>query len=182
MMGLLVSALDCVSPRARRAVAAMAALLAVFAAMAALVLTPSPPGGGHARRAIPQPQAGRTPTRLSRRRVLGPVSGAELGRARQAAERFLEGYLSFAYGRAHAVVGVLITPALRRQLVLERAQITPVERRRHAHVESLQVVGMAPGFALATATVDDGGITVYQLRFSLAADAGLWAVSSVQGG
>jgi len=114
--------------------------------------------------------------------VIGPVAAAGLGRARQTAGRFLEGYLSFAYGHAHAAAGALITPALRRQLALERAQITPVERRRHAHVESLQVVGMTPGFALATATIDDGGIAVYQLRFSLTAEAGLWALSGMQGG
>jgi hypothetical protein len=75
-----------------------------------------------------------------------------------------------------------VTLDLRRQLARERVQITPVERRRYPRVVSLGVVGMTPGFALATATVEDGGITAYPLRFTLHSSAGRWAVSSVQEG
>jgi hypothetical protein len=41
---------------------------------------------------------------------------------------------------------------------------------------------MTPGFVLATATVDDGGIAAYRLRFALQGRDGRWLVSSVQEG
>ena len=107
------------------------------------------------------------------------MPGPELRRARDAAERFLGSYLSFAYGRARAPSVTPVTPALRNQLTREHAQITPVERRRHTRVVSLRVVGMTPGFVLATAMVDDGGIAAYPLRFTLQRSPGRWSVSSV---
>jgi hypothetical protein len=41
---------------------------------------------------------------------------------------------------------------------------------------------MTPGFVLATAMVEDGGIAAYPLRFTLHGKAGGWAVGSVQEG
>ncbi len=72
-----------------------------------------------------------------------------------------------------------MTAAVRSQLRAAGALIAPVERRRDPRVVGLQVVGMAPGFVVATATVADGGMAVYQLRFALTAVAGRWVLSSV---
>ena len=110
------------------------------------------------------------------------MSAAELRRARDAAERFLGTYLPFAYGRAGALGVGSVTRVLGRRLARDRAQVTPMERRRSPRVVLLRVVGLTPGFALATAIVDDGGIAAYPLRFTLQGAAGRWAVSGVQAG
>jgi hypothetical protein len=179
MIAWLLSALDRLPPRARRVAVVVVALLAIAVVMAALTLTPSPVGGGRPRRAPLRAPANGTSPRTARQRVPPPVSTAELLRARQAAERFLGSYLPFDYGRASALAVSPVTPTLRGQLTGERARITPVERRRHPRVASLQVVGLTPGFVLATAIVEDGAITAYRLRFTLQGKAGRWAVSSV---
>jgi hypothetical protein len=90
--------------------------------------------------------------------------------------------LQFAYGRASAgsVKGVM--PGLHSQLVTQRAQATPAERGRRPRVVSLAMVGTTPAFVVATATIEDGGITAYRLRFTLLEQAGRWLVSGVQAG
>jgi hypothetical protein len=75
-----------------------------------------------------------------------------------------------------------VTPVLGRRVARDRAQVTPVERRRRPLAVLLRVVGLTPGFVLAAAIVDDGGIAAYPLRFTLQESAGRWAVSSVQAG
>lgn len=109
------------------------------------------------------------------------LPGAELVRVRRAASRFLEGYLPFAYGRASARSVRALTPALRRQLIREHAQLTPVERRRHPRVVSLEAAGRATGVVLATALVEDGGITTYPLRLTMQRIADAWVVTGVDG-
>ena len=75
-----------------------------------------------------------------------------------------------------------VTPGLRSQLITQRAQATPAERARHPRVVSLATVGTTPRFVVATATIEDGGIAAYRLRFTLQEQAGRWLVSSVQDG
>ena len=75
-----------------------------------------------------------------------------------------------------------VTPGLRSQLIAQRAQVTPAERGRHPRVVSLATVGTTPGFVVATATIEDGGIAAYRLRFTLQERAGRWLVSGVQEG
>jgi hypothetical protein len=101
---------------------------------------------------------------------------------RRVAERFLAGYLRFAYGRGSALAVGGVPSALRRQMLRERAQLTPVERRCRPRVASLQTVGTTPTFVVATAVIDDGGVTTYRLRFTLQPEASRWAVSSVEEG
>ena len=102
--------------------------------------------------------------------------------ARRVAERFLGGYLPFAYGRGSALTVGGVTLALRRQLLRERARLTPVERRRRPRVVSLQTVGTTPAFVVATAVIDDGGVVTYRLRFTLQGGLGRWAVTGVEEG
>jgi hypothetical protein len=97
------------------------------------------------------------------------------------AQRFLAGYLPFAYGRSSAAAVGGVTPALRRQLLHERVQAppAPAERWRRPRVLSLQLAGTTPGFVVAMATIYDGGVTAYRLRFTVQRQSGGWAVSSV---
>ena len=44
---------------------------------------------------------------------------------------------------------------------------------------SLQTIATTPTFVVATAAIDDGGVTTYRVRFTLELQAGRWAVSSV---
>jgi hypothetical protein len=179
MTELLLAGLERLAPRVRRVVVAVGALLALGAVMAALTLT-NPHGGRKRRRPAEHPAATAGSPSPSRPRLRPPVSTAAMLEARQVAARFLAGYLPFAYGRdsASAVSGV--TPALRRQLLRQGAQLTPAERRRRPRVVSLQTVGTTPVFVVATAAIDDGGVATYRLRFTLQGGGGRWAVSSVE--
>jgi hypothetical protein len=179
MSALLLAALERLPQRVRRFVVAIGALLALGAVMAALTLTAS--HGGQERRPAPQHPAATVP-RISPRGLPPPVSTAAMLRARRAAERFLAGYLPFAYGRGSALAIRGVTQTLRRQLLRQRAQLTPVERRRRPRVVSVQAVGTTPAFVVATAVIDDRGLATYRLRFTLSRSAGRWAVSSVEEG
>jgi hypothetical protein len=114
--------------------------------------------------------------------VRPPVSGSDLRLASRVASRFLRSYLQFVYGRAGAISVEAVAPGLRSQLSRDRAQVTPAERARHPHVVWLQVLGRNPGFVLATASVEDGGIAAYRLRFALREAGGRWLVGDVQEG
>jgi hypothetical protein len=98
------------------------------------------------------------------------------------AARFLAGYTPFMYGRGSALAIRGITPSLRRQLLRQRAQLTPVERRRRPRAASLQTIGTTPRFVVARAVIDDGGVAAYRLRFTLEHGGGRWAMSRVEAG
>jgi hypothetical protein len=185
MTAWLLAALGRLPLRGRRVAVTVSGLVALAAVMVALTVAPSRSGGGRAPRATRRAHAEQTPTRVEQKptrveqkRVAPPVSTPQLLAAREAAERFLGSYLPFSYGRAGALAGP-VAPGVRRQLRAARAQITPVERRRHPRAVSLQLVGTTPGFVVATAIVKDGGIAASRLRFTLAMKAGRWAVFSV---
>jgi hypothetical protein len=181
MTELLLRALERFPPRVRRVVVAVGALLALGAVMTALSLTT--PSDGHRRRSIPPGPATASSPNTPARRLRPPVSVAQLAVARRVAARFLAGYLPFAYGRGSALTIGGVTPALRRQLVRrQRAQLTPVERRRRPRVVSLQTVATTPLFVVATVSIDDGGVATYRLRFTVSHFAGRWAVGSVEEG
>lgn len=179
MSDLLLAVLERVPSRVRRGVVAAGALLALAAVMAALTLT-APHGDGRR-----QPVRERTESvpvqRSSRPRLAPPFPATAIRRARRVAQRFLAGYLPFAYGRADLAAVNGITPTLR-SLLLGRAQLTPAERRRRPRVVSLQTTATTPTFVVATAVIDDGGVTTYHLRFTLEGRAGRWLVSGVQEG
>ncbi len=180
MTELVLAALDRLPPRVRRFVVAVGALLALGAVMAALTLTALHSDQG--RRRTPPPPAAASSRRSLPRRLPPPVSTAAMRDARRVAERFLAGYLPFAYGRGSALPVGDVTPALRRQLLRDRARLTPVERRRRPRVLSLQTVGTTPAFVVATAVIDDGGVVTYRARVTLQREASRWAVSSVEDG
>jgi hypothetical protein len=115
-------------------------------------------------------------------RVRSPVFRVDLRLADRLARRFLVSYLQFAYGRRSAGSVKGVTAGLRSQLVTQRAQATPAERGRQPRIVSLATVGTMPGFVVATATIKDGGIAAYRLRFTLQEQADRWLVSSLQAG
>jgi hypothetical protein len=180
MSDLLLAALERLPARVRRLTVAVGALLTLGAVMAALTLT-TPHGGHNKRRPTPPRPAAAGLPRTSPRQ-LPPVSTAALLQARRVAERFLAGYLPFAYGRDSALAVSGVTPAMRRRLLRQRAQLTPPERRRRPRAVSLQTVGTTPALVVATAAIDDGGVATYRLRFTLQGGGGRWAVSSVEEG
>jgi hypothetical protein len=180
MTELLLAGLERVPPRVRRVLVAVGALLALAAVMAALTLTN--PHGGHKRRRPEQRPATAGSPHPSPPRLPPPVSTAAMLQARQVAARFLAGYLPFAYGRGSALAIRGITPDLRHELLRQRAQLTPVERRRRPRVMSLQTIATTPAFVVATAMIDDGGVSTYRLRFTLQRETQRWAVSSVEDG
>jgi hypothetical protein len=182
MAAWLIAAIERLPPRVRRVVVAGTAVLLLGGAITSLTLEAST--GGAARRSSHAVQAPsrRAPVRSLPPPVRPPVSRADLRLADRLARRFLVSYLQFAYGRESAGGVKGVTPGLRIQLIAQRAQATPAERGRHPRVVSLATVGTTPGFVVATATIKDGGIAAYRLRFTLREQAGRWAVSSVQEG
>lgn len=182
MAAWLIAAIDRLSPRARRVVVAATALLLLAGAITSLMLQAGP-GWEAGRSAVTvraparRPAAEPMPPRLR-----PPVLRFNLRLASRVARRFLVSYLKFAYGRAGAGAVEAVMPELRSQLTRERAQVTPAERGRHPRVVLLHVVGTWPGFVVATASVEDGGVATYRLRFALREEGGRWLVSDVQEG
>jgi hypothetical protein len=74
-----------------------------------------------------------------------------------------------------------VTPLLRGQLETDRVRPTLVERRRHPRVVSLQLAAQTPEVVLATAMIDDGGITTYPLHLILREGTAGWLVSRIDG-
>lgn len=182
MAAWLIAAIERLPQRTRRVVVAATTLLLLAGAITSLTLQT---GRGReagrsavtVRAPVRRPAAQPAPPRLR-----PPVSGSDLRLAGGVAGRFLRSYLRFAYGRAPATSVEAATPGLRSQLMRDRAQVTPAERARHPRVASLQVLGTSPGFVLATASVEDGGIAAYRLRFALREEGGRWLVSDVREG
>ena len=159
---------------------AVGGLLALGAVMAALTL--SSPRGGHKRR----PARATSGRRELAAHLAGPGAAAGLHAAmfvaRRVAERFLAGYLRSRTAAAAHSRSVASRRRCAASCWRQRAQLTPVERRRRPRVVSLQTIGTTPAFVVATAVIDDGGVATYRLRFTLQAGGGRWAVSSVEEG
>ena len=182
MAAWLIAALERLPPLARGVVVGAVAVVGLATMLTTLTLEGR--RGGHARKptvTVPPAPEPRAPRRLPPA-ARGPVSSIGLHRAALAADRFVRSYLRFAYGRASAGSVRAVAPALRSELMREHVHVTPAQRVRHPRVVSLGVVGTTPGFVVATATVDDGGVAAYRLRFSLRERAGRWLVSNVEDG
>jgi hypothetical protein len=183
MTAWLLAALERLPPRRRRAAVGSAALLLIASAISVLIREARPVERHRRPQPAPAPVVRQPPaTHPTPPSVRQPVSAAELRRATEIAERFAVTYLSFAYGRTTARSVVAVEPALRSQLIRGRSPVTPIEHQRHPRLVSLHTIGTMPGFVVATATVRDGGIAAYRLRFSLREHSGRWLVGSVEEG
>jgi hypothetical protein len=182
MAAWVIAAIARLPQRARRVVVAAAALLLLAGAITSLTLQAGP--GREARRpavTVHAPAHFPAPSTMPRH-LRPPVFSSDLRLARRVAGRFLLSYLKFAYGRARAASVEAVTPGMRSRLVRARVQVTPAERHRHPLVVSLTTLGTTPDFVVATATIEDGGITAFRLRLTLREQADRWLVSSVQEG
>jgi hypothetical protein len=182
MTAWLSSLLERLPPSVRRVAVVAMALLLLGAVAATVIIAPPSEVARRSQRQPARPTSSSTPASAGRKRSHSPVTAGQLLKARGVADRFLKSYLPFVYGRARAGSVSGVTLALRRALLRERAQVTPAELRRHPRVISLQVVGTTAEVVLATATVEDSGITTYALRFTLEHRAGAWVVSGADGG
>jgi hypothetical protein len=162
-------------PQWMRSVSVATALLGVVS-VAAAVSTPSSRQHPPSRRAT---APDRTTLRSQVPAHAPALAHSELAPARQAAVRFLASYLRFAFGRARAQSVAPVSQAVRHQLMRGGASVTPVERRRHPHVMSVQVVAGAAGLAHATALVEDGGVTSYAVRVTLRRQRSGWVVTAI---
>ena len=183
MAAWLPAVIDRLPPRARRMVVAATAVLLLAGAITSLTLEGAQRGGAHRGTNSPSPPSRPTPVLPVPRPVSPPpVSATQLHAARIVGGRFLLSYLRFAYGTGVGGAVKGITLALRSRLIRQRALVTPAERGRRPRVVSLATVGSTPGFVVAIATIGDGGIAAYRLRFTLQEHTGRWLVSSVQVG
>jgi hypothetical protein len=181
MPAWLITAIERLPPGSRRLAVAASALLLLSLAGTITSLTLEWSDGGVRRRTpIPSPPSRPAPARPLPPPVSPPVSATGLHTARVVAARFLLSYLLLAYGRGSAGSVKAVTPQLRSQLTNQRAPTTPAERRRHPRVVSLTTLGTTPGFVVATAIIEDGGIAAFQLRLTLQEQAGRWLVNSAQ--
>jgi hypothetical protein len=181
MASWLIAAIGRLPQRARRVAVGATALLLLAGAITSLTLQAGR-GREAGRPAAVRAAARRPGPTPMRQRLRPPVSAPDLRLARLVADRFLLSYLTFAYGRARATSLEAVTSGLTRQLRRDHAQVTPAERARHPRVVSLRALGTNPGFVLATASVEDGGIAAYRLRFALREEGGRWLVGDVQEG
>jgi hypothetical protein len=180
-MAWLLAAIERLPRPSRRVAVGAPALLLLTVALTALVLEARPVERQHRPRPAAAPVVRRPPPSRPTPRTAGPpVSATELRRASEVARRFAVSYLRFAYGRATAQAVVEAAPSLRSQLIRGRSPVTPVERQRHPQLLSLHAVGTMPGFVVATATVEDGGIAAYRLRVTLQERSGRWLVGAVE--
>jgi hypothetical protein len=182
MAAWLIAAIERLPQRLRRAVVAAIALLLLVGAITSVTLQAGRGREGGRSAVSVRAPARRPRARLMPPRLRPPVSGSDLRLVSRVAGRFLLSYLIFAYGRARATSVQAVTPGMRSQLIRDRARVTPAERARNPRVVSVRVWGTNPGFVLATASVEDGGIAAYRLRFALREEGGRWLVGDVQEG
>jgi hypothetical protein len=182
MVAWLLASIERLSPSWRRIVVGAVALALLAAALTALTLEAPPSAPKRSVSAATRTRRHSDPNRTPPAAVSRPVSATGLRRVRAVARQFLVSYLRVLYGRAWAGAIIAVTPELRRQLSLGRALVTPVERSRDPHLVALQLVGTTPGFAVATATVNDTGVVLYRLRFSLQEQRGRWLVVDAEEG
>jgi hypothetical protein len=71
---------------------------------------------------------------------------------------------------------------LRHRVRCDGPVVTPADRRRRPEVGAVQLSARSSGTVIATATIEDGGITVYPLRFTHTKRARSWLVDDVAGG
>lgn len=111
--------------------------------------------------------------------VAGDATGVAVETARPVARRFLVAYLALLYGRGHVAALPHASANVRRSLARGRARVAPAARRRGPRVARLELVAQARDAVVATALVEDGGVSAYPLTFSLVLRGGQWTVDAL---
>jgi hypothetical protein len=132
----------------------------------------------------PSPQASPTPEAAPSEE--GPAEGettasrAQVRAAKDAARRFLTGYLAFSYGRGRPRAIRAAAPALERELAQHPPRVPRHVRALHPRVRLLQSNGVGARAATLTALIADGS-GVYTLALELArSSSGRWTVTGAE--
>ena len=132
----------------------------------------------------PSPQA--TPTPEVAPSEEGPAGGgttasrAQVRAAKQAARRFLTGYLAFSYGRGRPRAIRAAAPAFERELAQHPPRVPRHVRALHPRVRLLQSNGVGARAATLTALIADGS-GVYTLALELSrSSGGRWIVTGAE--
>jgi hypothetical protein len=153
--------------------AAMAVVVALLAA-AALLLTLTQPVS-QARRVTPSVELAHEGART----VSDP--GVLIPEARQSAERFLAGYLGYAYGHSPASWIADASRSLIQSVEAQPPRVPPAARARHPRVISLQLRVAPAGTVAVSAVVNDGGLIDYTIGLTLTANDGRFLVTRLVG-
>ncbi|MFZ2050410.1 MAG: hypothetical protein WAU69_05700 [Solirubrobacteraceae bacterium] len=101
--------------------------------------------------------------------------------ARETAERFLAGYLGYAYGHNPASQIKGANRSLIRSLESQPPRVPPATRARHQRVISLRPTAAPAGEVAVSATVNDGGLIDYPVELILARERGRLLVIGLDG-
>ena len=165
------------------------ALIAAAAALLTQLERPAPSPPVKPRQALPPagalepastPAASSPPAEPSEEGTRTPVatSRADVAASKQAAHRFLAGYLPSTYGRGRARQMRPATPSLRRQLSATRPRVPARERRRAPRLVLLQSDTVGHRHAELVALVSDGHRR-YTVGLSLERAGAGWQVARV---
>jgi hypothetical protein len=132
----------------------------------------------------PASQARQATRRIDRVATDTPAAsdpGALTPEARQAAERFLAGYLSYAYGHTTASQIEDATRSLIRLLESQPPRVPPAARARRPRVISLSPTPAPAGEVEVSAMVNDGGLIDYTVGLTLTRRSGRLLVTGLDG-
>jgi hypothetical protein len=101
--------------------------------------------------------------------------------ARETAERFLAGYLGYAYGHTPASRIEDASRSLIRSLESQPPRVPPAARARRPRVISLRATAATAGEVTLSATVNDGGLIDYTVGLTLAHQHGRLLVTGLDG-
>jgi hypothetical protein len=165
------------------------ALIAAAAALLTQLERPAPSPPVKPRQALPAagalepastPAASSPPAEPSEEgtRTPGATSRADVAASKQAAHRFLAGYLPYTYGHGRARRIRPATAALRRWLAAQRPRVPARERRRRPRLMLLQSATVGHRRAELVALVGDGRRR-YTVALELARTRAGWQVARV---
>lgn len=108
-------------------------------------------------------------------------SGVLIPEARQSAERFLSGYLGYAYGHIPASRIEGASRSLIQSFEAQPPRVPPAARARRPRVVSLQLSVVPAGTVAVSAVVNDGGLIDYTVGLTLAREGGQLLVTGLEG-
>lgn len=172
--------------RRRVAAGAVAVILIVGAILIALSppSTPSPRVVAPHPSALPKPIPAPTiaaPPVASPPTVAVHVSQRDLRATRNAARRFLAGYLPFTYGHGSAQHILAATHALRDALTHGRPRVPPTVRHRRTRIRHLEAETASASEAVVVALISDGA-RIYAVAVAMERIDGHWLATGLRAG
>ncbi len=132
----------------------------------------------------PASQARRVTGRVEQAAPGAPAAsdpGALTLEARETAERFLAGYLGYAYGHNTPSRIKGASPSLIRSLESQPPRVPPAARARRPRVISLRATAAPAGEVAVSAMVNDGGLIDYTIGLTLTRQGGRLLVTGLDG-